>query len=209
MPKAVKSRRIGFFSGTFDPIHKGHIAFALQALEAAELDTVYFMPEAKPRRKDGVTHYSHRVAMLKIALKPYKNLRAFEVPDKQFSVQKTMPRLKARFKGDELLLLIGSDAAMHMSNAKEWPGAVDMLKSFGLIVGLRGGVDEKNVHKELKLIEDIVPELIIIRAKRRVSSRDIRRAVQSGEHHEGLLRGITSYIKHNWLYSVIPKPKNP
>src|SRR6185295_10705588 len=105
-------KRIGFFSGTFDPIHKGHIAFALQALEAAELDRVYFMPEAKPRRKEGMTHYGHRVAMLRLALRPHKNLKVLEVPDRQFSVQRTMPRLKTRFKNDQLFLLMGSDAAM-------------------------------------------------------------------------------------------------
>ena len=156
-----------------------------------------------------MTHYSHRVAMLRLALRPHKHLRVFEVPDKQFSVQKTMPRLKGKFKNDQLFLLVGSDAVMHLSNAQEWPGAVDMLKHFGLIVGLRGGSHEKNVHKELKLVENLVPELIIIKSKRRVSSRDIRRAVRSGEPHEGLLRAIKNYIRQNWLYSTIPKPKNP
>ncbi len=197
-------RRIGFFSGTFDPIHKGHIAFALQALEAANLDVIYFMPEAKPRRKDGMTHYSHRVAMLKIALKPYKNLRVFEVPDKQFSVQKTMPRLQARFKGDELLLLVGSDAAMHLSNVGEWPGAKGMLEAFGLVVGMRGNADDDVIHKELRVIENMVPELIVVRSKKRhASSRDIRLAVRSGKHHDELLKGISSYIKQNWLYESV------
>lgn len=199
-------RRIGFFSGTFDPIHKGHIAFALQALEAADLDVVYFMPETMPRRKESVTHYSHRVAMLKLALKPHKDLRVFEVPDKQFSVQKTMPRLQGKFKGAELLLLVGSDAAMHLSNAQQWPGAKNMLKSFGLVVGLRGGADSKTIHAELKVIEDLVPELVVVRSKNHhVSSRDIRRAVRSGEHHDEILLGIKAYINQNWLYSTIPE----
>ena len=80
--------KVGIFSGTFDPVHAGHIAFALEAMESAGLDKVYFLPESMPRRKSGVTHYAHRLAMLELALKPYNKLSILELPDKQFSVVK-------------------------------------------------------------------------------------------------------------------------
>lgn len=40
--------RIGIYSGSFNPVHAGHIAFALQALESANLKTIYFLPERRP-----------------------------------------------------------------------------------------------------------------------------------------------------------------
>jgi nicotinate-nucleotide adenylyltransferase len=67
----MANNRIGIYSGTFDPVHSGHISFALQSLKAAKLDKVYFLPERRPRNKQQVEHFGHRVAMLKRAIKPY------------------------------------------------------------------------------------------------------------------------------------------
>ena len=64
-------KRIGIFAGTFDPVHKGHISFALQAIEAAGLDEVVFLPEPRPRHKQSVTDQSHRIAMINLAIKAY------------------------------------------------------------------------------------------------------------------------------------------
>ena len=64
--------RIGIYAGTFDPVHAGHVAFALQSLEAAKLDRVYFLPERRPRGKRQV-----------------KNIRAADTPDKNKVGRKT------------------------------------------------------------------------------------------------------------------------
>ncbi|MEI9913739.1 MAG: adenylyltransferase/cytidyltransferase family protein [Candidatus Saccharibacteria bacterium] len=46
----MKARKIGIYAGSFDPIHLGHITFALQAIEQAGLDKVYFLPEESTTR---------------------------------------------------------------------------------------------------------------------------------------------------------------
>ena len=192
------NRRIGIFSGTFDPVHKGHIALALQAIEQAGLELVYFMPEARPRRKEGTTHYGHRTALIEIAIKPYKKLRVLEVPDKQFSVTKTMPRLKSMFKEDRLLIIVGSDIAAYLADAKQWPNASVLLKDFGVIVGLRGDATDKQIREKL---EPLVDELHIITTdKKHASSSKIRRAVAGYAYHEDSLQGTKGYISRNWLY---------
>ena len=70
-----RKNRVGILSGSFDPVHKGHIAFAIDAMKQAKLDEVYFLPEVKPRRKPGVSHVSHRIAMLQIATRPYEKIK--------------------------------------------------------------------------------------------------------------------------------------
>ena len=40
--------RLGFFGGTFDPIHLGHLRAAENALESLELDRVAFVPAGTP-----------------------------------------------------------------------------------------------------------------------------------------------------------------
>ncbi len=44
-------RQIGILGGTFDPIHKGHIALALNAKKKFELDEVWMMPSPNPPHK--------------------------------------------------------------------------------------------------------------------------------------------------------------
>ena len=66
--------RIGIFAGTFDPVHAGHIAFALQAAEIAKLDEVVFIPERRPLSKSSTEHFGHRVAMIRQAIMPHSKL---------------------------------------------------------------------------------------------------------------------------------------
>src|SRR5689334_19827674 len=98
--------RIGVYAGTFDPVHSGHLSFALQAQTEAKLDEVYFLPERMPRHKTGVEHYGHRVAMLKRAIEPHAALSLVELVDKRFTVNKTMPQLHRVFPDAKIALLM-------------------------------------------------------------------------------------------------------
>jgi nicotinate-nucleotide adenylyltransferase len=193
--------KIGIFSGTFDPIHAGHISFALKALESAGLDRVMIIPEAMPRRKEGTTHYAHRVAMIKLALKPYKKLKLLELPDKQFSVQKTLPRLKKLFPEDELYMLLGSDMVDLLISpraAEQWPGIDAMLSTIKIIVSVR----DKKIREEHRQKVDRLQSnaLLFASGKPLTSSRDIRAALLRGKMHKDVLPSLRDYIKSNWLY---------
>src|SRR5882762_4564268 len=131
-------QRIGIFAGTFDPVHKGHVAFALNAAESAELDKVYFLPETRPRGKAEVTHVSHRIAMLKLAVRAHRKLEVLDLPDKQFHMARTWPRIKQRFAGDKLVLLMGSDVFSHLPT---WPHVAKLFDDAGIIVSTRGQRD--------------------------------------------------------------------
>src|SRR3569623_1388715 len=112
--------RVGIYAGTFDPVHAGHISFALQALEAAQLDQVCFLPERKPRGKEGVEHFGHRVAMLRRAIKPYRQFSIIELVDISFSVEQALPELQRLFPQAQLVFLFGSDV---VTNVPQWPHA--------------------------------------------------------------------------------------
>ena len=193
-------KKIGILSGTFDPVHAGHIAFALDAVDVAQLDEVYFLPEPKPRRKQGVTHYAHRIAMLRLALKPYKKLKLLELPDKQFSVAKSMPKLQKKFAGQKLYMLIGSDMMEYLAT-DQWPQTDRLLKATTLVVGVRSGALEDVISSTLHLLQ---PEGVVVVSKRpHASSRDIRSALMNGKDHAELMQSIRSYVKANWLYSSV------
>ncbi|PYX46101.1 MAG: nicotinate-nicotinamide nucleotide adenylyltransferase, partial [Acidobacteria bacterium] len=53
---------IGLFGGTFDPVHRGHLALARVALEHYKLHRVHFVPANVPPHKQRQPHslFLHR-----------------------------------------------------------------------------------------------------------------------------------------------------
>jgi nicotinate-nucleotide adenylyltransferase len=80
------SKGVGVFAGSFDPVHEGHLTFALQAAVEGELERVCFLPETRPPRKSDITDVAHRVAMLHLATRPYPQLGVLEQRDEQLWV---------------------------------------------------------------------------------------------------------------------------
>lgn len=194
--------KIGVFSGTFDPVHKGHVAFALAAAETAGLDKVYLLPEALPRRKQGVTHYAHRIAMLRLAIKPHPKLGILDLPDKQFTVNRTLPRLQKRFKQADLYLLIGSDVVPVLASGA-WPDAKNLLSSVKLVVGLRGDEDGQVIAAQLQALLPDRKFHIVKTIDKHASSNAIRASLRQGKSHISSLRSTERYIKKNWLYASV------
>ncbi len=63
------SRRVAIFGGSFDPVHRGHLAMATLARAVAGLEEVLFMPAAvSPFKQGTVATAAQRFEMLGIAL---------------------------------------------------------------------------------------------------------------------------------------------
>lgn len=198
-------KRIGIFSGTFDPVHKGHISFALQAMELAGLDEVVFLPESKPRHKHDVTHYSHRISMIKLAVAGDSRLDVLELPDKQFSVATSLPRLIKKYPDAQLLLLIGTDVLSHIS---VWPHTRTLLKKMGLVVACRGEKDERQAFQLLGQLPIEPPEShVLVSNFKAVASRDIRDAIKTGDKPDGMIESVAQYASDNWIYTSLGSAK--
>lgn len=194
----TKTKRIGIYAGTFDPVHAGHVSFALQALEAAGLDVVYFLPERRPRSKQGVEHFGHRVAMLKKACRPHRRLKVVELEDVSFTVKTSLPRLQKLFPDAQLSFLVGSDVLPSVVN---WPHANRLLQISELVVGMRNADQEPTLQtmitswpvqpKGLHMFESHAAT---------VSSSHVREALRMRSHTPGLLKSVERYSDNNWLY---------
>ena len=211
LPNAARADRlkskIGIFAGTFNPIHAGHIAFALAAAKAAELDEVIFLPERRPRHKPGVEHFGHRTAMIARAILPHNKLKLLELPDVQFDVERTLPKLQQEFAGSELYFLMGSDSFMAL-NSSSWSDSNlrSFLKSAGLVVGVRSGDDYQKVLSAAGQLPLKPSALLVIESPASdISSSKIRRAITTNQPASGLLKSASKYAKAQWLYLPIPK----
>lgn len=194
----MKSSRIGIYAGVFDPVHAGHVSFALQAIEKAKLDKVYFLPERRPRHKQGVEHFGHRVAMLKRASKPHGKLAVLELEDVSFSVERTLPRLKKRFGSSQLVFLFGSDAVQQLPT---WPKAAGLLQASELVVGVRGGAMSEHIRQDIGSWPLKPKQLYVFESfAADVSSGKVREALRKRTHVRGLLASVAHYSNRNWLY---------
>lgn len=191
-------RRIGIYAGTFDPVHAGHIAFALQALTAAKLDKVYFLPERRPRAKRHVEHFGHRAAMLKRAAAPYPQFEVLELVDVSFSVARTLPRLQNLFKGAELAFLFGSDI---LPRLHDWPEADKFLAASELVIGLRKKDNRRKLHKIVEAWPTPPKALTMFASYAPgVSSGLVRKALRRRQPAPGVLTSVERYSNRHWLY---------
>lgn len=194
------TRQIGIYSGTFDPVHEGHVAFAMQTLTELGLDQVVFLPEPTPRGKIAVTDLAHRIAMVEQAIQSDDRLIVME-PDPtidQFTVSSTLPLLQQLFPDDSLTLLIGSDVARTMD---QWSAIADLLTTVRLAIGMRSGDNKQHVSDALQRLGTIhgvpVRYICIDTPASHIASTHIRRSGGQQLQHPA----TADYIRHNRLYA--------
>jgi nicotinate-nucleotide adenylyltransferase len=150
---------IGLFGGTFDPVHRGHLALARSALERCKLNRICFVPANIPPHKQGqpLSPFAHRFAMLALATESEKAFvpSLLEAPDESGASKKEKPnytidtvrRMKQSFKhSDRLFLLIGMDAFAEISS---WHQCEALFCECEFIVASRPGFSLADVAKAL------------------------------------------------------------
>ena len=154
---------IGLFGGTFDPIHRGHMALARAAVERCKLNRVYFVPANTPPHKQlqPLSPFIHRFAMLALATAGEKAFlpSLLEAPeDAEISSRKpriakpnytieTVRRLKQSLKNsDQIFFLIGIDAFAEIA---KWHQAESLFRECKFIVASRPGYSLADVANAL------------------------------------------------------------
>jgi nicotinate-nucleotide adenylyltransferase len=193
-------KRVGVYAGTFDPVHVGHVAFAECALEHG-LDMVYFLPEPRPRRKQGVRALEHRVGMIEAAIQSHPRLGVIHLKQARFTPHETLPILHRRFPGAEITLLFGDDVLTHIAS---WPLVEKLVSSVDLLIATRnenrGEIDRK--FAALSSVSGLEFSHQIINAPHNhVSSSAVRGKLRAGDRQvEHLPAAVADYIKQHRLY---------
>lgn len=193
-------KKVGIYSGTFDPVHEGHLAFAHEALKQCKLDKVYFLVEPRPRRKQGIKALEHRDEMVRLAIMDSPKLGNIMLGQQRFSSVDTLPVLQEMFKGAELHMLMGSDVLAHFA---DWPHVEALVDHIRFVIGIRDEAQNETEDK-LKLIQST--RGITMRYKlfdapsARLSSSLIRRSIKKGEVPDGLPDKVKQYIDQQGLY---------
>jgi nicotinate-nucleotide adenylyltransferase len=152
---------VGFFGGSFDPIHRGHIALAHAAAKHYALRQVLFVPANVPphKQKQPLTPFLHRYAMVTLATRGERDFvpSLLEAPaatgsQTNYSID-TVHRLKKTLKkSDRLFFLIGIDAFRDIG---KWREARALLSECEFIIASRPGYSLRDVAESLP--EDLRP----------------------------------------------------
>lgn len=138
-PKDLPAKkRLGFFGGSFDPLHRGHVELAKIVAEQAELETLYFVPAAQNPLKDRgpIASGGLRLKMIRAAIgaQPRLNVIDWELDQPPPSyTRRTVAYLKERFPDATLHWLIGADQLPTLDQWREIDALVNEVTF--LVVG--------------------------------------------------------------------------
>lgn len=185
---------VAIFGGTFDPVHRGHLAVARAARRQYQLERIYFVPADIPPHKQRrpITPYQHRYAMLALATQGEKCFVAslMEAPGEKarrrpsYSID-TVRRFRAQLtRRDRLFFIIGMDAFIEIDT---WHRGAELLQEVEFIIARRPGFSLADAAKALP--RSVRPKgLHLLRGVAKdVSATQIRQAVAKG-------RGLTRWL---------------
>jgi nicotinate-nucleotide adenylyltransferase len=194
--------RIGILGGTFDPIHVGHLAAAVAAIDCAQLDRVIFIPAGlPPHRGAALAAAGDRLEMCRLATAGDPR---FEVSDIElrrkgpsYTVD-TLTELRRLHSAAELFLILGWDAAGQFRTWRQ-PQRVRELATI-VVVGRPGSKAPQPVDLEAAGLGG--PGVVLcLRKTPAISASEIRSAVAAGGSIAGkVVPAVEKYITAHRLY---------
>ncbi|MDD4015747.1 MAG: nicotinate (nicotinamide) nucleotide adenylyltransferase [Petrimonas sp.] len=193
----MRKKQVGIFSGSFNPIHIGHLILANYMLEFTYLDEVWFLvtPHNPLKEAESLLGENIRLEMTRLAVKDFDRLLVsdieFDMPKPSYTIE-TLTKLKAENPGLEFTLLIGSD---NWVKFPRWKDNERLAKEFKILVYPRLGEDVliNGLHTEnVRLVDAPVVE---------ISSTFIRESIRAGKDVRAFLPNrVYDYILSNKLY---------
>lgn len=130
---------LGVLGGSFDPVHRGHLALAVHARQALGLERVVLLPCAEPPHKPerALAASYHRLEMLYLAVEGWEGLAVstFEIarPGRHYTID-TLRALRSGSSPVAPVFLLGGDS---LSDFASWRDPETLVAEFDIGVAVR------------------------------------------------------------------------
>ena len=190
-------KQIGVFSGSFNPIHMGHLMLSNYITEYTYIDEVWFVvtPHNPLKEASDLTNEESRLEMCQMALKGLDKLKVseieFSMPKPSFTID-TLDKLKKDYPHVDFSLIIGAD---NWSEFHLWKEYKRIREENKILIYPRLG-EELTIDKQFRDNVQACNAPII-----ELSSTFIRSGIQEGKNMKAFLPyGVYEYIVAHKLY---------
>jgi len=190
-------KRIGIYSGSFNPIHLGHQKLGEYLVDNELVDEVWFVvsPCNPLKKQEEVIDEYIRLEMLLMAIRNQPRFKAsdieFTMPVPSYSID-TLHELTSQYPDFQFTLIIGSDNALVFD---QWKDYKLLLDEYPVMVYPRHGYEFESVagiYHQMQLLQSPYFD---------ISSTQIREyIVQKKDVRQWLHPSVCQFISDNNLY---------
>ena len=189
-------KKIGIYSGSFNPIHHGHVILANYLVEFSDLDELWFVvtPQNPLKKKDDLLDDDERLKMVQLALgnDPRFHVSDIEMhlPTPSYTIN-TLTSLSEQNPDAEFVFICGMDS---LQNFKNWREYQRILDNYELLVFPRKGYDGGELinYPSVTVLKTPIIE---------ISSTFIRQCIKEGRDVRHFMpENAFLYMKENHFY---------
>ena len=176
--------RTAVFSGSFNPLHIGHLAIMRHLTEDMGFDSVRLIVSPKNPLKDGISEKSGperyeaaKEAVRRCGLDVEVDDIELNMPAPHYTIR-TLDALREREPDTDFTLVIGAD---NLHQIRRWKDYARILKEYGVVVYPRSGYDMAATKAELLATDSGFRITLADAAKVDVSSTLIRERAAQGK----------------------------
>ena len=193
--------KVAVYSGSFNPLHIGHLAIMKYLTGEGGFDCVYLIVSPKNPLKEGISsasgtdRYNAAIAAVNRHFPEVPGMSSrtsgkvkvddieLTMPEPHYTIR-TLDALRDREPENEFTLIMGAD---NLADIRRWRDYSRILKEYGVAVYPRQGFDLERIRQDL-LDEDISYNITIMNAEMvDISSTIIRNAIAEGQDVSGWL----------------------
>ena len=189
-------KKIGIYSGSFNPIHHGHVMLANYLVEFSDLDELWFVvsPQNPLKQKDELLDDDERLKMVQLAVGDDPRFHVSDIemhlPTPSYTIN-TLTALSEQHPDCQFVFICGMDS---LQNLHRWREYQKILDNYQLLVFPREGYDggELAQHPSVTILKTPILE---------ISSTFIRQCVKEGRDVRHFMPAMAfNYLKDNNLY---------